>query len=619
MAEQEAELPTRPSGLSDCGPSVDKAAKPCYVKNIMKKLEQGITDFKKFIDEDCYFVDKTHLISYLIDHPSKVHLITRPRRFGKTLNLSMIRHFLEAPPPIRKQQDSHTSFTTSNAYLFEELAIASHPHCAEFMGQYPVIHLSFKDVKNNAYSKTISLAREVIAIEFDRHGYLTEQEFLSSREEAFFTSIVNQEGTDEDYAKSIKWLSAWLHRAYGNPPYILLDEYDTPLHSAHVDKYYDQMITFIRSFMVQTFKDNPHLKQAVVIGILKIAQESIFSDFNNPRVSTILSSAMKDCFGFTEAEVEKMTSYFGLESKIGGIKEWYNGYLFGGDTVIYNPWSIVNYLRSPEEGLMPHWIGTSDNRLIKDVIQLDRREAKMTIEKLLRKEEVRKPLLINIPYPQVESDPDVVWSFLLHSGYLKASERQQEHRQITWRLAIPNLEVETAWITVISRWLKEDIKINEHFTDFITGIQEASPRHIERGLSRILRGLASYHDTARSRDEGEDEESRRENFYHGLVLGLLACLSPAYAVESNREYGEGRPDIVVVKKGNNPAHAEEAVLLEFKHGNAKDGKALEDLARETHTQAVTKYLDGVREKWHPQRLLVLGAGFKGRELAVFYD
>ena len=243
----------------------------------------------------------------------------------------------------------------------------------------------------------------------------------------------------------------------------------------------------------------------------------------------------------------------------------------------------------------------------------------MTIEKLLRKEEVRKPLLTNIPYPQVESDPDVVWSFLLHSGYLKASERQQEHRLITWRLAIPNLEVETAWITVISRWLKEDIKINEHFTDFVTGIQEASPRHIERGLSRILRGLASYHDIARSKEEWEDEESKRENFYHGLVLGLLASLSPAYAVESNREYGEGRPDIVVIKKGNNPAQAEEAVLLEFKHGNVKDGKSLEDLAREAHTQAVTKYMDGVREKWHPERLLVLGAGFKGKELAVFYD
>ena len=600
-----------------------KRPKHAMLKRTMKKLEQGITDFKEFIDENCYFVDKTHLIGYLIDHPSKVHLITRPRRFGKTLNLSMIRHFLEATPPSKGPKwltllRSRRS-VPANAYLFKDRCIASHPRYTEFMGQYPVIHISFKNVKKSTFEKSLNFIKDVLSDEFIRHSYLLECGCISTLEKPFFRQIIQKEAKEEDFEKSLKYLSAWLHRAYGKPPYILLDEYDTPLHSAHVDRYYDQMIAFIRSFMVQTFKDNPHLKQAVVIGILKIAQESIFSDFNNPRVSTILSPAMKDCFGFTEPEVEKMASYFGLESKMDGIKEWYNGYLFGGDTVIYNPWSIVNYLRSPEEGLTPHWIGTSDNRLIKDVIQLDRREAKMTIEKLLRKEEVRKPLLTNIPYPQVESDPDVVWSFLLHSGYLKASERQQEHRDITWRLAIPNLEVETAWITVISRWLKEDIKINEHFTDFVTGIQETSPRHIERGLSRILRGLASYHDTAKSKEEGEDEESKRENFYHGLVLGLLACLSPAYTVESNREYGEGRPDIVVVRKGNNPSQAEEAVLLEFKHGNAKDGKALEDLAREAHTQAVEKYLNGVREKWHPQRLLVLGAGFKGRELAVFYD
>ena len=469
----------------------------------MKKLEQGITNFKKFIDEDCYFVDKTHLISYLIDHPSEVHLITRPRRFGKTLNLSMIRCFLEAPPPTRKQQDSHTSFTTPNAYLFEDLAIASHPRCAEFMGQYPVIHLSFKDAKGASFNECMDIIRKMLSAEYQRHGYLQGGGMLHEADRKLFSRILNRNGTDQDCAQSIEYLSAWLHRAYGNPPYILLDEYDTPLHSAHVERYYDQMITFIRSFMVQTFKDNPHLKQAVVIGILKITQESIFSDFNNPRVSTLLDPEIEDSFGFTESEVESMTTYFGLEDEMEGIKKWYNGYLFGEDTVIYNPWSIVSFLGRPKAGLKPHWIGTSDNRLIKDVIKLDHREAKMTIEKLLQKEEVRKPLLTNIPYPQIESDPDVVWSFLLHSGYLKASERQQEHRLITWRLAIPNLEVETAWITVISRWLKEDIKINEHFTDFVTGIQEASPRHIERGLSRILRGLASYHDTAMSKEEGK--------------------------------------------------------------------------------------------------------------------
>ena len=228
-----------------------------------------------------------------------------------------------------------------------------------------------------------------------------------------------------------------------------------------------------------------------------------------------------------------------------GIKEWYNGYIFGGETVIYNPWSIVNYLSSPEEGLKPHWISTSDNRLVKEVIKLNRRDAIMTTEKLLRKEEVRKPLLTNIPYTQIESDPDVVWSFLLHSGYLKASEMHQEELGYhSWRLSIPNKEVETAWETVVRSWLKEDLSVNEDFTDFVSGIREANPRLIERGLKRILFGLASYYDSPR------DEEDRRENFYHGLVLGLLAYLGSAYAVDSNREYGRGRSDIVVVRKGS---------------------------------------------------------------------
>ena len=437
----------------------------------MQTLQLGISDFKEFIDVGCYFVDKTHLIAYLINNPGKVHLITRPRRFGKTLNLSMIRYFLEAPLPSHtgnplfaseniassppetlhyntlpsgQSRTQNSELRTHHAYLFENLAIASHPRCAEFMGQYPVIQLSFKNVKSASKEESMDLMKSVIADEFERHNYLLDKEFFDELKIEYYTKIQNRKGTDGDYTQSIKYLSAWLHRAYGKAPYILLDEYDTPLHSAHADKYYDQMIAFIRSFMVQTFKDNPHLKQAVVIGILKIAQESIFSDFNNPRVSTILSSAMKDCFGFTEAEVEEMTAYFGMESKMDGIKEWYNGYIFGGDTVIYNPWSIVNYLSSPGEGLKPHWISTSDNKLVKEVIKLKRRNAKLTTERLLRKEEVRKPLLTNIPYTEIEDDPDVVWSFLLHSGYLKASEMQQEELGTSWRLSIPNKEVETA-------------------------------------------------------------------------------------------------------------------------------------------------------------------------------
>ena len=606
----------------------------------MQTLQLGISDFKKFIDLDCYFVDKTHLICYLIENPDEVHLITRPRRFGKTLNLSMIRYFLEAPLPSHtgnplfapentaspppetlrfntlpsgQSRTQNPEPRTPNAYLFEKLAIASHPRCAEFMGQYPVIHLSFKDAKGTSFNECMEIIRKMLSAEYQRHEYLQGCGMLHEADKNLFSRILNRNGTDQDCAQSIEYLSSWLHRAYGKPPYILLDEYDTPLHSAHVDNYYDQMIAFIRSFMVQTFKDNPHLKQAVLIGILKIAQESIFSDFNNPRVSTLLDPEIEDTFGFTESEVETMAAHFGLESTMDGIKQWYNGYLFGGETVIYNPWSIVSFLGRPKAGLKPHWISTSDNRLVKEVIKLKRRDAKMTTEKLLRKEEVRKPLLTNIPYTQIESDPDVVWSFLLHSGYLKASDMHQEELGTSWRLSIPNKEVETAWKTVVLNWLKEDLSVNEDFTDFVSGIREANPRLIERGLKRILFGLASYYDSAR------DEEDRRENFYHGLVLGLLAYLGSAYAVDSNREYGRGRSDIVVVRKGSDPAQAEEAFVFEFKQGNTAADTSLEVLAKTAYAQAVEGYLEGIREKWHPKELLVLGIGFRGKELSLYCE
>ena len=243
----------------------------------MKKLEQGITDFKKFIDNDCYFVDKTRLIAHLINHPSEVHLITRPRRFGKTLNLSMIRYFFEAPPPGGDSTDP-----PPNASLFNGMSIAEHPQYREYMGKYPVIHLSFKDAKGSSHTECMGIVRKMLSAEYQRHEYLQNCAVLCEADKELFSRILNRNGTDQDCAQSIEYLSSWLKRAYGKPVYILLDEYDTPLHAAYTDNFYDEMIAFIRSFMVQSFKDNPNLKQAVVIGILKVGQESIFSDFNNP-------------------------------------------------------------------------------------------------------------------------------------------------------------------------------------------------------------------------------------------------------------------------------------------------------------------------------------------------
>ena len=579
----------------------------------MKKLEQGITDFKKFIDHDCYFVDKTHLIGHLIDHPSEVHLITRPRRFGKTLNLSMIRYFFEAPIP-PPGDGLPAEFPAPNAPLFDGLFITGHPECRKYRGQYPVIALSFKNVKGTSRDESMEIMKAALADEFKRHAHLTRNHFLDNEEKAFFQRIQSRKGSDGDYAESIKNLSTWLHRSYGKKAYILLDEYDTPLQSAYAKGYYDQMIDFIRSFMVQTFKDNPDLQQAVVIGILKVAQESIFSDFNNPAVSTVLNSNMKDCFGFTESEVETMTKHFGLESKMDGIKEWYNGYIFGGDTIIYNPWSLVSFIRNASDGLLSYWSNTSDNQLVKDVLQLDREGNRNVVEQFLRAEEVRKEVSVNIAFPQIKDGPeDLVWGFLLHGGYLKASKMLQHSFGTDYCIEIPNREVFTIYNNVIKGWLNTDLNINRHFMAFIQGIRDMNAATIERNLGDILFSLASYNDTATARQE----ETRRENFYHGLVLGLLAYLGGEYRVESNRECGMGRPDIVLIRLTDEPGQSKDALLFEFKQGNTKKKTPLVRLAKTAYREAVKKHLSGVREKWHPDKVLVLGIGFRGKNLSVY--
>ena len=574
----------------------------------MKKLEQGISDFREFITEGCYFVDKSHLIAHLIDHPSKVHLITRPRRFGKTLNLSMIRYFFEAPPP------GEEGASPPNAALFEGLSITKHPRYGEFMGQYPVIQLSFKNVKGTTNKAALHSIQAILADEFDRHSYLADRGFLNDEKLEFFRRIQKRKGTDEDYVEALKNLSSWLNRAYGKPVYILLDEYDTPLQAAYSKNYYDEIIDFIRSFMVQTFKDNPHLKQAVVIGILKVAQESLFSDFNNPAVSTIIDPEMEDCFGFTEDEVKKMLIHFSLEKEMGNIREWYNGYIFGNGTVIYNPWSIVNYLRKPSAGLRPYWSNTSDNELAKTVLQLHRESSRKAVEVLLRGQELRREVTINIAYPQLEDgDEDMVWGFLLHGGYLKASDMRQLDDGPEYKLEIPNREVRTIFKRIIRKWLNQDLQVNEAFLRFVQGIREMNAVFIEEGLSEVLYNLASFHDTSRG---VRKDRKLGENFYHGLILGLLAYFGGEYTVESNREYGKGRADIVLVRKGPTPQNAEEALVFEFKQGNTVDSTPLETLAKSALDQALEKYGAAVREKWRPKTMLILGVGFRGKELVM---
>ena len=589
-------------------PSWTKAPNHAKLQKIVKKkLEQGITDFKKFIDNDCYFVDKTRLIAHLIDHPSEVHLITRPRRFGKTLNLSMIRYFFEAPVPGERGDSTDAP---PNAPLFNGLSITDHPQYSEYMGQYPVIALSFKDAKGASCIECMEIIRNMLSVEYQRHEYLQNCEVFHEADKELFSKILNRKGSSQDCAQAIKLLSIWLHRAYNKPVYILLDEYDTPLHAAYTGGFYDEMIGFIRSFMVQTFKDNPNLKQAVVIGILKVAQESIFSDFNNPAVSTLLNAAMKDCFGFTEAEVEAMAAHYEQQSKLENIRRWYNGYIFGGDTVIYNPWSLVSYFRNIEDGLLPYWVNTSSNALVQNLLQMNRAESRETVLQLLGGEEIRKKVINNIAYPQIEKRQEAAWSFLLHAGYLKATDRRQREYGQDYRLSIPNKEVHTVYSDIIINWLEDELRGGDDFLAFIGGVNELDSRRIALSLERMLLAMASYHDMA---------SKSGEMFYHGLLLGLTAYMADDYMVESNREYGMGRADITLISRGFDGKRAQKAILFELKQLTPDDERPLEEAAQEAHSQALERYSVGVKIKYHPKRCLVLGVGFRGKEVKTAHS
>ena len=462
----------------------------------------------------------------------------------------------------------------------------------------------------------------MLSTECCRHGYLQNCEVLRESEQKLFSKIIDKNGTDQDYAQSIKQLSSWLKRAYGKPAYILLDEYDTPMMAAYLGGYYSQMATFIRGFMVQSFKDNPNLKQGVVIGILKAAQESIFSDFNNPTVSTILDPDMEDCFGFTDSEVVKMASYYGLKDRMDEIWQWYNGYVFGSDTVIYNPWSIVNFLNKPAAGLRPYWVNTSDNRLVREALQLEKNESTEIVSRLLGGREVRKEVYHHIVYPEIAKSPDAVWSFLLHGGYLKATDRQQHEYGQDYRLSIPNKEVHYVYNKIIKSWLDDEFQAREDFLAFIRGVREINPCLIELSLAAMLRVLAGFHDmapTGRSKSDKKDKKSG-EMFYHGLLLGLLAYLGGEYMVESNREYGTDRADIVLAKRAaRGCSWSDEALLFELKQEDSGGTTPLKQLAADALSQAMEKYRDGAMARWQPKCSLVLGVGFRGKDLALVYE
>ncbi len=511
---------------------------------IKKQIALGVEDFKTIIDKGGYFVDKTLMIQSLIESQAMVTLFTRPRRFGKTLNQFMIRRFFE-------DEITEKGEKVDNGYLFDGLAIAE---CGEeilkHQQQYPVIFMSLKSAKQDSYDMAYASLIDEICKEFQRHSYVLQNE-MPVRSREIFERIVLGRGSKEEYAKALGFLSECLAKYHGNNAIILIDEYDVLLENAYLHGFYDNMIGFIRSLFESALKTNPYLEKGVITGCLRISRESVFTGLNNLAVESILSMNYPGAFGFTEPEVKAMMEYFDRADKYPELKKWYDGYCFG-KTEIYNPWSILNYLymgkNDPDYLPRPYWSNTSSNSIVREMVAEADDEAKEDLETLMNGGTIEKPVHEEITYADIHQTQDNLWNFLFFTGYLKkvGERKDAAGENLCLTMKIPNTEIKTIYRESISYWFDQKIKATDrsplkHALE--TGDCEAAEDFINSQLADTI----SYYDYA-------------ENFYHGFMAGLLVNIG-GYRVKSNRESGNGRPDIVMqtvqVRKGR-------VIILELK-------------------------------------------------------
>ena len=488
----------------------------------MKELDLGNSDFKSVIENNNYFVDKSLLIKEVIKAQKQVILLPRPRRFGKTLNLSMLKYFFDINCP-------------ENSTLFTGLKIwDTENDIKEKQGKYPVIYLSFKDAKEQNWEKTYKyIVNEIINL-YSKHDYLLENDVLKQHEKKTFNKILNSEADSVDYAESLKRLSEYLYRYYKQNVVILIDEYDTPIQSSY-KKFYEEAITFVRNLLSGAFKDNIYLYKGVITGILRISKESIFTGLNNVSVFTVLENQFSDKFGFTESEVKEIMLDFNVSTEYEQVKKWYNGYKFGKTTDIYNPWSILNYVQDCESGFQPYWVNTSSDDLLKELLK-DRKEnyTREQLLKLINNDTIEKTIEQNFVFSDMETDKELLWTLLTFSGYLTTENKRDINN---YTLKIPNYEIRFVFKNIILKWLSVDIKIRKTLLEETTKYLITNQiDKFEVGFKQIIGDTFSYFDT-----KGEPE-----NVYQSYVLGLLAIIGDDYIIKSNRESGEGRYDIMLI-------------------------------------------------------------------------
>ena len=550
-------------------------------------LPIGVENFEDLRTKGYYYVDKTLFIKELLNMKGKVNLFTRPRRFGKTLNMSMLRYFFE------KGEKDH-------AELFQGLKImdAGEGYLAH-MGKYPVISVSLKSMKQYSYELAYEMLKKAVEGEYSRHWEEVEKsEKLSGEKLERYLRIRDLKGTEADYADSLKFLSECLYVCTGQRSIILIDEYDVPLENAYFSGFYDRMVALIRSLFESALKTNDNLEFAVVTGCLRISKESIFTGLNNLKVISITSQTYAEHFGFTPAEVEQMLRDYGLEENLETVKKWYDGYRFG-DAEVYNPWSVINYVDSCYKDkhafAKPYWSNTSSNSIVRNLVEHADISAKQEIEALIEGGTIEKPIHEDITYDDMDSTQDNLWNFLFFTGYLKKISERQEGETIYMEMAIPNSEVRYVYKNAVLRWFEEKTKKKE-LTPLYESMLNGDPEKMAEILSENLMETISFYDY-------------QESYYHGFLAGMLKNIGN-YIVQSNRESGSGRPDILV----RYPSVRGKAVIIEIKVSKTYQGleEKCDEALRQIEEQ---KYEEALRQEGY-QDILKYGVAFYRKECMV---
>ena len=544
----------------------------------MKKIPVGIEDFKEIINNNCYYVDKTKFITNILDDGSKVKLFTRPRRFGKTLNMSMIKYFF----------DIHNS--KENKELFNGLDIEKTKHFSE-QGQYPVVFISLKGIKSNTWEEAKRSIGLLVARLFSEFEYILNDlnEFDSTR----FKRYLSAEADLVELKESLVFLTKVLYKKYEKEVVLLIDEYDSPLISAYEYHYYDEAINFYKVFYGEALKTNSYLKMGIMTGIIRVIKAGIFSDLNNLRIYSILSNHYSEFFGFTEGEVKKALCDYNIEFKLSDVKSWYDGYKFG-DSEVYNPWSILNFLF--DKKLAPNWINSSGNFLINDILKNVDAETMETLEQLFSGESVEENINGNSDL-SVLLGQEEIWELLLFSGYLTVDEKIGEDYENVYSLRLPNREVREFF-----RQKFIEVNFGESlFRKAMESLKKLKFNYFEKYLQNILLKSTSYNDT------------KNEDFYHGLVLGMMFYLDNHYYVKSNEESGLGRYDLMIEPKNKN----NRGFILEFKV--TKDESSLEKVSKEAVNQIIEKKYDVALKDRGSEDVTLVGVAFCGKMVKVFYS